>query len=155
MALYKEKKEVKLVISNIPGKASFTADMWTATNGTAFLSLTIHYINTSWELKNFLLDIIPMSVRHTGANMADAIMAVLREFDLVEKTLALTTDNASSMLFCGTIMAEELEREFDNLNFAHYQCTAHVLNLTITQGIKLIDESVEKVRVLVTYIKSL
>ncbi len=153
--LYKEKKEqVKLIMSNIPGKAAFTSDMWTASNGTAFLSLTIHYIDASWELKSFLLDIIPMSVRHSGANIADAIMAVLYEFDLVEKTLALTTDNASSMLACGTIMAAELEREFDNLNFAHYRCAAHVLNLAVGQGIRLIDGSVGKVRALMTYIKS-
>jgi len=91
-----------------------------ASNGTAFLSLTIHYIDTSWELKSFLLDIIPMSVCHSGANMADAIMAVLYKFDLVEKTLALTIDNASSMLVCSTIMVVELEKEFDNLNFTYY-----------------------------------
>jgi hypothetical protein len=155
MMLYKEKKEqVKLVIKNIPGKAAFTADMWTASNGTAFLSLTIHYIDTSWELKNFLLDIIPMSIRHSGENMADAIMTVLCEFDLEEKALALTTDNASSMLSCGTVIAEELESEFDNLSFAHYRCAAHVLNLAVGQGIKLIDASVRKVRALMIYIKS-
>ena len=81
-------------------------------------------------------------------------MAVLYKFDLMEKTLALTMDNASSMLACGTIMAAELEREFDNLNFAHYRCAAYVLNLTVGQGIRLIDESVGKVRALMTYIKS-
>ena len=95
-----------------------------------------------------------MSVRHSGANMANAIMVVLYEFDLVEKTLALTTDNASSILACGTIMVVELEREFDNLNFTHYRCTAYVFNLAISQGIRLIDRSVEKVRALMTYIKS-
>ena len=93
MALYYEKKEeIKLVINKIPGKAAFTADMWTATNGIAFLSLTMHYIDGSWELKNFLLDVILMSVCHTGENMADAIMAIFCEFDLAEKILALTTN---------------------------------------------------------------
>ena len=80
----------------------------------------MHYIDASWELKNFLLDVIPMSVRHTGENMADAIMAVLCEFDLAEKILALTTDNASSMLSCYTFMAARLETEFENRNFTHY-----------------------------------
>jgi len=130
------------------------ANMWIATNETAFLSLTIHYVDSSWELKNFLLDIIPISIRHTGVNIADAIMAVLHEFDLMEKTLALTIDNASSMLSCGTSIAEELEREFDNLNFAHYQCAAHILNLAVTQGTKLVNQSIKKVRALMSYIKS-
>src|SRR4051794_20399864 len=95
--LYKEKKEqVKLIMSNILRKAAFILDMWTASNRIVFLSLTIHYIDTSWELKSFLLDIIPMSVCHSETNIADAIIAVLYEFNLVKKTLALTTNNASS-----------------------------------------------------------
>jgi hypothetical protein len=85
-------------ITQIPGKVSLTSDMWTASNNDAFLSLTIHFIDNNWVLKNFLLDIIPFSIRHTGVNIATAIMDVLQEFDLAERTLALTTDNASSMI---------------------------------------------------------
>ena len=48
MILFQEKKEqVKSVISQIPGKIAFTTDMWTASNNAAFLSLTIHYVDTS------------------------------------------------------------------------------------------------------------
>ncbi|CAG8650588.1 13416_t:CDS:2 [Ambispora gerdemannii] len=70
--------------------------------------------------------------------MANAILSVLREFNLI---LALTTDNASSMITCGASISKELEKEFDNLNFAHYQCAAHILNLAVSQGIELIDKT--------------
>ena len=128
--------------------------MWTATNNTAFLSLTIHYVDDSWKLKAFLLDIIPMAIRHTGVNMTDAIMDVLREFDLTKKALALTTDNASSMIACSTIILEGLEEEFDNLDFTHYRCAAGVLNLAVTEGPKLISRSIEKLRLLIIFIKT-
>src|SRR5947209_5526876 len=52
------------------------------------------------------------------------------------------------------IITTEIEIEFDNVNFAHYRCAAHVLNLAVAQGIKLLDGSVGKVRALMTYIKS-
>ncbi|CAI2196506.1 16980_t:CDS:1, partial [Funneliformis geosporum] len=81
ISLFEKKKiDIKELIAKIPGKVSFTSDMWTASNGHAFLSLTIHYIDSDWQLKNFLLDIIPFSIRHTGINMADAIMNVLYEY---------------------------------------------------------------------------
>jgi hypothetical protein len=119
--LFKEKLEiVKLAVQQIPGKVALTSDMWTASNSSSFLSLTIHYVDSSWKLKNFLLDIIPIEVRHSGYNMANAIIEVLRQFGLAEKTLALTTDNASSMISCGEFILEELEEEFQNLDFAHY-----------------------------------
>ena len=153
--LFEEKRmDIKKTIAQISGKVSLTSDMWTASNNDAFLSLTIHFVDNNWVLKNFLLDIIPFSIRHTGINMATAIMNVLQEFDLAEKTLALTTDNASSMIGCANYMAEELELDFNNFTFAHYRCAAHVLNLAVNQGMEFIDESILKVRSLMSYLRA-
>ena len=138
----------------IPGKLSLTADMWTSLNNDAFLGLTIHYINSEWNLCNFLLDIIPFTDRHTGKNIASAIKSVLIEFNLLEKTLALTTDNESAMVVCGRVIAEELALELDNEAFQHYRCSAHILNLAVQKGIKIIDEEVIKIQKLMGKIKN-
>ncbi|CAI2199534.1 14693_t:CDS:2 [Funneliformis geosporum] len=93
------------------------------------------------------IDIILFSNRHSGFNMADAIMNVLNEYGLGEKALVLTTDNASAMIVCSkylSYLSDELELEFDNLAFSHYRCSAHVLNLAISQEIELIDDSIIK-----------
>jgi hypothetical protein len=119
--LFGEKLEVvKLAIQQIPGKVALTSDMWTASNSSSFLSFTIHYVDSSWKLKNFLLDIIPIEVRYSRYNMANAITKVLRDFSLAKKTLALITNNAFSMITCGEFIVEELKEEFRNLDFAHY-----------------------------------
>ncbi|CAG8511915.1 1753_t:CDS:1 [Cetraspora pellucida] len=86
--------------------------------------------------------------------MVNAIMSVLYKFDLATKTLALTTDNASSMILCSKLIIAELEKEFNNLNFAHYRCFAHILNLAVMKGIELVDTSIEKIRSLMNYLKS-
>jgi hypothetical protein len=92
--------------------------MWTSTyNNDAFLGLSIHYIDNNWNLKNFLLDIISFTTRHTGINIANEIKSVLTEFNLLEKTLALTTDNEAAMVVCGRIIAEELTQELNNQIF--------------------------------------
>ncbi|CAG8732834.1 16192_t:CDS:2, partial [Gigaspora margarita] len=72
------------------------------------------------------------SKRHTGANIANTIINILDKYDISKKTLALTTDNASSMVLCGAIVAEELEEGFNNFNFSHYHCAAHILNLAVS-----------------------
>ncbi|GES90094.1 zinc finger BED domain-containing protein RICESLEEPER 2-like [Rhizophagus clarus] len=63
---------VELAVQQIPGKVALTSDMWMASNSDSFLGPTIHYIDSSWKLKN-LLDIIPIKVHYTGVNMASAI----------------------------------------------------------------------------------
>jgi len=152
----KRRLNIHYDILKIPGKVSFTADMWTSTlSSEAYLGLTIHYIDENWTLRRFLLDIIPFKTRHTGINMATAISDVLNEFDLVGKTLALTTDNESAMLVCGRKLSEEFERALDdNYFFSHYRCSAHILNLAAKQGMEIIDEEILNVRKIMIKIKN-
>ena len=57
--LYKTNiSKIQEVFKNIPGKISFTIDIWTSPSNKSFLSLTAHYIDKNWELKNVLVDFI-------------------------------------------------------------------------------------------------
>ncbi|KAF0532304.1 zinc finger bed domain-containing protein ricesleeper 2-like [Gigaspora margarita] len=118
-----------------------------------FLGVTLHFIDADWKMRHFLLDIIPFNDRHTGINMADAINNLLNDFNLKDKTLALTTYNESAMIICGRLIAHELQRKLDNIGFLHYRCAAHVPNLAAKQGLEIVDPAVEKVRTLMLKIK--
>jgi hypothetical protein len=142
------------MLRKINGRFSLTADMWTSTiNHEAFLGLTIHYIDPEWKLHNFLLDIIPFKISHSGINIAHEIMKVLDEFNISNKIVALTTDNESAMIVCGKEIATSLDIEFSTMVFTHYRCAAHVLNLGVKNGLKHINEPVNKVRKLMKTIK--
>src|SRR6266542_926721 len=151
-----KKIQVKAMINQISEKVTFTADMWTSINNSAFLSLTIHYTDTNWKLKSFLLDIIPIpiSVRHTGLNMAETLINIINEYNLGDRILGLITDNAASMIVYGKIIKDELKKNFNNIRFSYYQCAAHILNLAVQEGFQLIDKAVQKVRSLMKCLKS-
>jgi len=76
------------------------------------------------------------------------------KLNLLEKTLVLITDNESTMVVCGRIIAGELASELDNETFQHYRCSTHILNLAAQQGIEIIDEEVVKVHKLMENIKN-
>jgi len=142
-------------LHKITGRFSLTADMWTSTiNREAFLGLTIHYIDYDWKLHQFLLDIIPFTISHSGVNIAHEIMRVLNEFNISNKIIALTTDNESAMLVCGEEIASAFDLEFSDMVFSHYRCAAHVLNLGVKKGLKLVNESINKTRKLMKTIKN-
>lgn len=149
-------KRTKIIneLSQIEGRCSLTADMWTSINQEAFLGITIHYIDLNWHLCNFLLDIIPFNARHTGVNIAQGIRRVLGEFNISNKIIALTTDNEAAMLVCGRELAESFDDQFSSMTFAHYRCVAHVLNLGVKKGLEIISDSVNKVHQLMTKIKN-
>ena len=142
-------------LRKIPGTVAFTADMWTSTlNSESYFGLTIHYIDENWNFRRFLLDIIPFQTRHTGINIASAISNVLNEFNLANRTLALTTDNESAMVVCGRKLAEELEQALNNFSFKHYRCSAHILNLAAKHGMEIIDNEILNIRKLMIKIKN-
>ncbi len=86
-------------------------------------------------------------------NIANEIMHVLNEFNISNKVIALTTDNESAMLICEREIGSALDSEFSSMIFSHYRYAAHVLNLGVKQGLKLVDNAVIKARKLAKTIK--
>src|SRR6266498_6025644 len=124
--------EIIKKLRKITGQFSLTCDMWTSTiNREAFLELTIHYVDSDWNLCNFLLDIVPFAIKHSGVNIAQEIMRVLEEFNISNRILALTTDNDSAMLSCGNEITAAFNDNIFLMNFSHYHYAAHVLNLGV------------------------
>ena len=52
-------------------------------------------------MKNILLDLIPIHENHTGLAFAESIFNILEEFNLENKILAATIDNAANMIAFG------------------------------------------------------
>src|SRR6266496_4662276 len=150
-----ERKEIVEKLKQIAGKFSLTADMWTSTiNREAFLGLTIHYVDSDWNLCNFLLNIVPFAIKHSGVNITQEIMCVLGEFNISNRILTLTTDNDSAMLSCGNEIAATFNDDISSMNFSHYHCAAHVLNLGVKKGLQTVDNSVIKARKITIKIKN-
>jgi len=141
------REEVKKIIADEPGKISIASDVWTACNQTAFLGVTAHWINSNWEMKLILLDIQQLSDVHTGEVIANAIVNILREFNIGSRLLALTTDNGSNMVSMGRKLGEMCAQEFENDGVTHVRCVAHVLNLAAKAGLAQISTEVKKARV--------
>ena len=81
-------------------------------------------------------------------------MRVLREFNISNNIIALTTDNDSAMLACGKEIADAFDNEISSMDFSHYRCAAHVLNLGVKKGLKTVDNSVIKARKIIKIIKN-
>ena len=118
------------------------------------MGLTVHYIDSDWNLCNFQLDIIPFANKHTGVNIAKEIIRVLEEFNISTRIISLTTDNEAAMLVCGREIADAFDDEISSMNFSHYRCAAHVLNLGVKNGLKTVDNSVMKARKLTNMIRN-
>uniref|UniRef100_A0A2N9IWT7 BED-type domain-containing protein n=1 Tax=Fagus sylvatica TaxID=28930 RepID=A0A2N9IWT7_FAGSY len=107
-----------------------------------------------WEKKVLSFSLVPPP--RGGAILADRLLAVLQEWGIDRKIFSITLDNASY----NETLVNSLK---ENLSFGpylpcsgeffHVRCGAHVLNLIVQDGLKVIDEVVHNIRESVKYVK--
>ena len=105
---------------------SATTNLWTSGAKDAYMTVTIHFVNSNWELKAICLDTVPMFDDHTGQNIADAISDVLENWDLNrnDNLVATTTDSGSNVVAA-----------FRILGALKISCFGHNLDLAIKKGL--------------------
>lgn len=77
----------------------------------------MHWIGKDWTLNELPLDLDILHGSHTGETLATSFMNILKEFDLHNRILAITTDNASN---CDTFFSNiqmQLELKVFRISF--------------------------------------
>jgi hypothetical protein len=155
-SLFSERRtNIQSELNGFTTKVALTTDIWTSNyNHTAFLGITLHYIDGDWQLKKCLLDFIPIEGPHSARSILNKLINLLQEFNISDRVISITTDNGSNILACGRDLACKLKACFFNLTFSHKRCAAHIINIAVKAGMKHIDTSIIKLRKFVIKIRN-
>ena len=102
-----------------------TCDFWSNRVAKSFLVPTGHYLTSTFEMKNVILDFSHFDQRHFADNIADEIHSKLDRLGILNAVTAVTCDGASNM-----------KKAFQN--FTHIDrlwCLAHRLHLIVTNAL--------------------
>ncbi len=106
---------------------SITTDIWTAKYQTkGYLSLTCHSIDSEWTLRSTVLSTGELTADHTAQNISDALGELLCQWNIQEKVVASTTDNARN-----------ISNAMRNLNILSIPCVGHTLQLSVIKSFEL------------------
>ena len=112
---------------------SATTDLWTSAANIPFMSFTIHFIDSAWNLKSYCLGTIHLGDEHSGENIAAAITELLNDWELnADHLVATTTDNGTNMVAA-----------FNKLGWPRLSCFGHILHLSIGKGLN--NEKISRV----------
>lgn len=160
MAVFAEKIiEIKLKLSKVPGKFSFTLDAWTSKNMLSFMAIRAHWINADWIYESVLLDFAYIDGKHSGENLGKVFLECLERFEIpLTKVLALTMDNVESnstlidLLSIHGITVGTHISSADN----RIRCMPHIMNLSVQDilgALKIPLNYEEDVEILVRFLQ--
>ncbi|XP_048634105.1 zinc finger BED domain-containing protein RICESLEEPER 2-like [Brassica napus] len=153
-----ERDTLKRELGSLPGRVSFTSDLWTSVKREGYMCVTAHYIDRNWKLNSKILTFCALPPPHTGMNVAVQLLESLKEWGIEKKVFSVTLDNATSNDSMQDIVKSQLNLNDDLLcggEFFHVRCAAHILNLIVQDGLKVIGDSLQKVRDSVKYVLGL
>lgn len=104
-----------------------TTDLWTSRATHPYLSYTVHFIDSSWELQSICLETVPLFEDHTGENIIESINDILTNWNLsTEKLVLTTTDNGSNFVAW-----------FHSHGWLRLSCFGHCLDLAINKCLEM------------------
>lgn len=77
--------ELLLLFNNNNIKYSFTFDCWTSNNQQSYMGITIHYFNSEFQLKSYLIGMEDLKEKHSGQYLLQIFIQCLDEYNLSKK----------------------------------------------------------------------
>nr|XP_051199367.1 zinc finger BED domain-containing protein RICESLEEPER 2-like isoform X1 [Lolium perenne] len=152
-----ERSSLRQIISTSGCRVSLTADMWTSVQRLGYLCVTCHYIDNNWKLQKRIIRFALMESPHDDLQMYNLILKTIQYWHIEDKLCIITLDNAS----VNGSMMDDLRNNLSKRNLLigggalfHIRCAAHVLNLIVQDGLRVMGGIIDSIRESVKYIRS-
>jgi len=149
------KEKVRTIVQEAPGHLSYTTDLWTSNQTLGYMVITCHFINKEWKFQKLVLGFKLVPAPHMGIVISEMLLECFNEWNITSKTLAITMDNATSNDAAIRNIKYKLKEQnmlIANGSLLHQRCCAHILNLIVSDGLKMVRNIVCKIRECVKWI---
>jgi hypothetical protein len=127
----KGKVKIKQFVDNEnPAYVSLSLDGWSA-HKHGYIGAIANYITPDWRRQALVLGVKPYLDTHTSAHIAEWIVAILEEWDLLHATEVIVSDTAANML---GIYNRQHAPDLPG-HFIPGKCVNHILQLVISDCI--------------------
>jgi hypothetical protein len=92
--MFKEEKEKAYqFFGSLSCRLSCTMDLWTSRQNMSYMCVTAHFIDENWAMQKRIIRFMRLRGRYSGANLSQAVMKVLFDWNIDKKIFSITLDN--------------------------------------------------------------
>jgi len=134
----RQKKSIIRSIARARGKLTISFDGWKANNGVLdLLGVVVHYLGDDNKLHNVVLAMRDTLGSHTGANIADHLFDVLKDYQISGNQIAyFAADNATNNDKALKLLLERIT--LDPVT-SRLRCAGYIFNLVCTAILFRVD----------------
>lgn len=106
------------------------------------MAVTGYFLDQEWEYHEILLGFVPLYGAHSGVNLGSVLFDLLRQHQIADRVLAITTDNASNNNTLMSSIQESVQAlGLDNAAIIRIPCMAHIIQLSLHDLLGLMKAS--------------
>jgi hypothetical protein len=124
----RRKDQIKKELHRSKSLIHLSFDLWTSPNSLAMLAVVGHFVSHVGEAKCCLLGLKHVEGSHSGENMAQSVIAVIKEYEITDILGYFVLDNISSNDTCVQEILKQLRPDL-NPKQRRLRCFGHIVNL--------------------------
>jgi hypothetical protein len=105
---------------------SLTSDAATLDNGGSYITVTAHYINSRWQLRDVAILVCRMQGAHTGEYVRDLLDMAVQAWEAEGRVFAAVTDNGANFVKAARI-SQRINEEL--------RCAVHTMQLALKDSV--------------------
>jgi hypothetical protein len=120
---------IKAKLAKARSKVHISFDGWTAPNQRAFIGMVAHWLDEDLKKQDLLIGLRRLKGSHSGKNIAEVIMPVLKSFQLDSNLGFFIADNAGSNDTAIRAILRDLDPDTKDPDGRRVRYFAHIINL--------------------------
>ncbi|GKE43293.1 zinc finger BED domain-containing protein RICESLEEPER 2-like protein, partial [Tanacetum coccineum] len=146
-----EKLKLKSFIKNVNQRVCITLDTWTPNQYVNYLCVIAHFIDNDWDKHKKILSFAPI-LSDDGEEIGKVVEKCLHDWE-IDNVLTISAGNSSSNDAVISYLKERLTNTVLDGRFLHSRCLIDVLNTMVKVVLNEYDDSFERVRAAVLYVR--
>jgi hypothetical protein len=91
---FEKKLEVKNELATARSRIHISFNLWTSPNSLELITVVAHYLDKDLSARSYLIGLRRVNGARSGENIAEAILPILREMNVVSRLGFFIADNA-------------------------------------------------------------
>jgi hypothetical protein len=129
MEFKKQRIRMKDELAQARSLIHISFDLWTSPNSLGMVAVVAHFLDRNLKNQSLLIGVRRVKGSHSGENIAEVIIPVLVEMEIVSKLGYFTTDNHCVNDLTIELILKHLRPDITHPRERRVRCLGHIINL--------------------------